>query len=910
MRNLHDPRIDWSRHAGLYYVVVDPQGAVLYFDELRYLRETRVWNSNELSFKLLAVPTDIQPTNDKGSVGETVSPAPGSPSGPTSSSDTGTKKDQNSPPIPRWKNWASKTVSSFLKWRNSPAGGYNTSGASAIPRKGGRTKLKFVGSLVLPSKGNLTVLLNDWQNLLSNLVDKPSFDARKHSHGVSNHILSIFIKNGGLYMVKYLKVSYIIVLKYLAGQVVHDTRDIGPCVKLRKGLPAWFPLVWRNWIRRRDLSGIRFVLSWLYIYKAMEVPNIVDLSTIESAPWLGDSSDFRFFVYKAFKALKIPTHTLKDLAPTGYTSLMAGPNNKVISAGIRQDVLAWLHPRHDGGPILHEWMGLIQTSLSASGIHNNHYIQYYNEIVRQIKSDIPLADRVDKLYPDGVSSDRPSLGKLSTFSDGGGKQRIVALPDYWTQMMLKPLHNILMNILKLFPQDATYDQDGKLREFVDRGYKAIWSLDLKSATDLIPQRLYQDVLSYIFGQYIAELWIKLLTRRDYRLRRKGHDDTFVRYTRGQPMGALSSWPAMALVHHMVVLYAAFLSGLSLEFKDYLVLGDDVVIANKDVAEKYVEVCDSLGISVSLSKSFVSTSSGLLQFASQVYLNGKNVSPVSFKQEVVCRRPIDRLAQAWSILNRWYPGEGIPRLIRLMVPRSLWPDISRSLSSGESHPLIQLITRTVLIPGTQSSTVLGSTRATIKGYLSTFSGSFNLGRILALSSGTTCDRLVDLSPLEVSLLRQIIDKVGGSVFETIEDFKKALNMVDETDHSNHTVFDFYFCSFNILMERQIFLLDKFFPHISRIMYRSLRAPSHELPDLLISLLDVIPKGQILSNFTDDLIKPSQIDLNKARLISKYNLESSLVPKSLWRTITNFGLTVERISRASEARVRKTGNRRKK
>lgn len=59
------------------------------------------------------------------------------------------------------------------------------------------------------------------------------------------------------------------------------------------------------------------------------------------------------------------------------------------------------------------------------------------------------------------------------------------------------------------------------------------------------------------------------------------------YSVGQPMGALSSWGMLALTHHFIVQVAANRLGTFPDgFKDYAVLGDDIVIANKAVANVY------------------------------------------------------------------------------------------------------------------------------------------------------------------------------------------------------------------------------------------------------------------------------------------------------------------------------------
>lgn len=67
------------------------------------------------------------------------------------------------------------------------------------------------------------------------------------------------------------------------------------------------------------------------------------------------------------------------------------------------------------------------------------------------------------------------------------------------------------------------------------------------------------------------------------------------------MGAYSSWAMLALTHHVVVRVAAHRVGL-LNFSDYCILGDDIVIRNDAVADEYFNLMKSLGVSINLSKS--------------------------------------------------------------------------------------------------------------------------------------------------------------------------------------------------------------------------------------------------------------------------------------------------------------------
>jgi hypothetical protein len=42
------------------------------------------------------------------------------------------------------------------------------------------------------------------------------------------------------------------------------------------------------------------------------------------------------------------------------------------------------------------------------------------------------------------------------------------------------------------------------------------------------------------------------------------------------------------------------------FKDYIILGDDIVIKNSNVAKTYIEVMNGLGVEVSVNKTHVSS----------------------------------------------------------------------------------------------------------------------------------------------------------------------------------------------------------------------------------------------------------------------------------------------------------------
>lgn len=84
---------------------------------------------------------------------------------------------------------------------------------------------------------------------------------------------------------------------------------------------------------------------------------------------------------------------------------------------------------------------------------------------------------------------------------------------------------------------------------------------------------------------------------------------------------------MAFTHHVLIRLAAVRCGYT-TFKDYIVLGDDVAIADAKVAAAYHDIIKSIGIDISLSKSVVPTEGyNSWEFASKLMINGVVHNPL-------------------------------------------------------------------------------------------------------------------------------------------------------------------------------------------------------------------------------------------------------------------------------------------
>lgn len=225
------------------------------------------------------------------------------------------------------------------------------------------------------------------------------------------------------------------------------------------------------------------------------------------------------------------------------------------------------------------------------------------------------------------------LGKIGEKKEAAGKVRLFAMTDIWTQWALRPLHDQIFQILTLLrDQDGTFDQERPVKLLLRRFHKhtVYHCYDLSAATDRLPISIQVELLRPLIGDLPARLWAEILVSRQYWW---SAQKRAVTYEVGQPMGALSSWGMLALTHHLIVQWAASRAGMRDSwFKDYAVLGDDIAIADPQVAHHYLLIMKELGVGVNVSKSLVGKG---IEFAKKFYLssNGRfkrNITPISFK----------------------------------------------------------------------------------------------------------------------------------------------------------------------------------------------------------------------------------------------------------------------------------------
>lgn len=298
-------------------------------------------------------------------------------------------------------------------------------------------------------------------------------------------------------------------------------------------------------------------------------------------------------------------------------------------------------------------------------------------------------------------------GKISQITEKSGKTRLVASPDYYSQQVMKPIHNWLMSLLKTLPEDCTFDQRSSIPKIVSwqgRG-STIYSFDQSSCTDLFPVVCQLNILAERFGEPLAEATRTVMCDREWSIKLPSGRTKLVHWGVGQPMGLYGSWPLMAVTHHLLVQYAAWRSSGRKSFRpfqDYVICGDDIVIASKSVAESYLKVVRALGMKVNLTKSHVTGGKTgidpVSEFAKITIWKGKPLFPVRPNMvraavkdwrmvvplffDLINRDGFSaRKKYLTRVIKKWFPSKA-----RILIPLLDVPTYFGGLGFGGNTPL--------------------------------------------------------------------------------------------------------------------------------------------------------------------------------------------------------------------------------
>lgn len=235
-------------------------------------------------------------------------------------------------------------------------------------------------------------------------------------------------RHGTTYMVKYLKASQLAVQRYLAGSPLKSFRELEPDLPLPRLSSRGLPTI----ILSRDLAllgnkgsiAIRFYLTLFSLYRIIEIPSKVKLSTITD-PFNGSAEFLQNFIAGVPNGIIslnnfVRTRTL----PAGglLCILKGGPGSSKNSLTYVSDVIRL------------KQQGLLDAILQYAHLTGNallfQQLQYIISRNRRARFD----SLVEFLPPHPV-------GKLALKLEPAGKVRVFAMVDAVTQSLLHPLHS-------------------------------------------------------------------------------------------------------------------------------------------------------------------------------------------------------------------------------------------------------------------------------------------------------------------------------------------------------------------------------------------------------------------------------------------------------------------------------------
>jgi len=400
----------------------------------------------------------------------------------------------------------------------------------------------------------------------------PQVDTSKYLRPFFKLIFKLIKNHGTIYTIKYLKRCRLHCTRYICGQPLFtNTMMIGID---KEGWPKVLsflkPLVDGN------ISSLKYLFTILNFTRSWD---------LNSNEWNKIKPDYKSITDSSKMKLTIPSgvinqfvkefrlksdHPSFEKTKDVYLSTKAGPNGPA-TLSCQEDLLNFDYPMMD--------KILKITDDNGRDFFCKNYSDAFNKGI--------------------IPSKVKTLGKISFVKDPECKLRIIAISDYYSQLFLKPIHNIIMNKLNNIKMDRTFTQSPFNNWNLNNGEK-FWSLDLSSATDRFPVELQKRLLARIFHMELAQSWQSILNSRWF----STPEGNMLKYSTGQPMGTYSSWSVFTLTHHLVVYYCAHLCGLK-NFDQYMILGDDIVIKNDAVAEAYIRVIKGLGVELSLQKTHVS-----------------------------------------------------------------------------------------------------------------------------------------------------------------------------------------------------------------------------------------------------------------------------------------------------------------
>jgi hypothetical protein len=410
------------------------------------------------------------------------------------------------------------------------------------------------------------------------------------------------------------------------------TQPIPFCKVDKRGIPK--PLWPLRSLIKGDRNDMRIALCIARSYEQIKLPIDYSVESIEAPSHYGSGyqetkQQFKIFLTEftnKYDWYLGSLQTRNSYEPDVFTTLSKGPNGPAVASAhldakaVVSDLTLFSNIKKLNQALKQDWITEWMIKMSKSVTDGKTYL----------------------------------TGRLGFSAEPAGKTRIFAIGDYWSQTSLKVIQTSLYNTLKSISTDATRDQNKGFTTLMEESNgKDTYSFDLSSASDRIPAEMQVYRLELMGGKTLGEAWLSVMTDRTFLIKATKQS---VRWSVGQPLGLLSSFPSFALWHHDIIQFAYYRCRMRKGsrnpikfFKEYRLLGDDVVIFNKEVASEYqFLMTDIFDIKINMSKSVIGDSkNSQLEFAKRLALRGREMS--SIKHNILSKNNLRHMLDLVDIL---------------------------------------------------------------------------------------------------------------------------------------------------------------------------------------------------------------------------------------------------------------------
>nr|UUW21464.1 MAG: RNA-dependent RNA polymerase [Xiaogan mito-like virus 1] len=392
-------------------------------------------------------------------------------------------------------------------------------------------------------------------------------------------------------------------------------------------------------IRGKSYRVIAMICTILWCTRALSLGSPIDTSTITNPP-KGQVANVFIFCSDFWKELGYrPAVKGTWIKKEGYETFRSksGPNGHALSSSLADAHLISGNSR-------------LMDSLKKVGGPKLPFL--IKGLSHPIFREFLSSQKIPNLKLEGSS-----IRRISCFKDKEDKMRYIGILDWWSQLALKPLHRYLANTLAKIPQDCTLDQTKFIKLL--KNSEVFYSVDLSSATDRFPIEGIFRVLSAQLPLDFVNAWRDLMVGYPFDFQKDS-----LNYSTGNPMGAYSSFNSFALAHHYIIYYCCRMCNVKWKTLPYALLGDDIVIGNKEVGEMYMTVIQSLGLDISIAKTH--KSENFFEFAKRMFLDGVEITPFPISGLKACGQDSSMLTTLlWNTVQKgWIPLISLPSSVLL------------------------------------------------------------------------------------------------------------------------------------------------------------------------------------------------------------------------------------------------------